>query len=365
MDRHRRQRTAAPVQRRGPVQFRGLRIAALPLVQADQGAPYRRRRRPVDRNQERRHPAHPRFLRLRDLHPEKHAQLHDSQFGAPAQRRLCLCPESSESAVDRHRRRRQLLLLCHRTDRPADRPEPVVICACALRGRRRHPVGRHGRTGRLPHPSHGIGRRPARRRDSPARLGRKCPEEEFLLLHRGDDRRQPLVLQPRSRGVPLRPEKRPHRGDRVRSAARASGKRRDRHGGLHRQYALVRYGIRHRLLRPRDRVRTAYAPIRERTAAHRGDSRDHRRLARQPLGKHQRRDRPLHPRHEPHRLLRRLLRTGGRGVQRRRQFLRPPHGPSAVRRQQRIRRPVGNAAPRRSRGLPPAHPVPEPAHRRQ
>ena len=124
MDRHRRQRTAAPVQRRGPVQFRGLRIAALPLVQADQGAPYRRRRRPVDRNQERRHPAHPRFLRLRDLHPEKHAQLHDSQFGAPAQRRLCLCPESSESAVDRHRRRRQLLLLCHRTDRPADRPEP-------------------------------------------------------------------------------------------------------------------------------------------------------------------------------------------------------------------------------------------------
>lgn len=149
----------------GEVAIRSVTYETLPylLTKPIKGAPCRPGGRPLDRDQERRHPAHPRFLRLRDLHPEKYAQLYHCKLGTPAQCRLCFRPQQPERAVDRHRRRHQLLFVCRRTDRPADRPEPTTIRACALRRCRRRSVGGDGRKRRLPAPHCGVKGDPARR----------------------------------------------------------------------------------------------------------------------------------------------------------------------------------------------------------
>ena len=84
--------------------FGHLRNAALPADQADQGAPCRPGGRPLDRDQERRHPAHPRFLLPADLYAGEYRQLYGRRFAAGEKFGLYVCRKPPQCTVDRRGR---------------------------------------------------------------------------------------------------------------------------------------------------------------------------------------------------------------------------------------------------------------------
>ena len=150
-------------------------------------------------DQERRHPAHPRFLLPADLYAGEYRQLYGRRFAAGEKFGLYVCRKPPQCAVDRRRRRRVLLLVPAQADFRTAAERGAAAHSRALRGPGRGAVGCERGLRGLAHRTVRERRRARRRECRTGGAGTQGAEPELLFLRLRGVRFHPLVLQPRYR----------------------------------------------------------------------------------------------------------------------------------------------------------------------
>ena len=362
MDRHRRTGTLPAYAQRHGVPLDHLQPTALQPLETRPRALHRRRADALGRNQRRRHPAHRRLLRPQGVHPGACATAHDRQQRAARQFGLRLCPQQTQPALDRHRRRRTELLFVRRPAHPhAPHPGAAQIHTRPVRDFARHAVGGHGGLRRIPRDAgrHGVAALDTRGRATA--FQRRTGDQELLLHALPRKRFGDVVRQPRRRRGPLRHRRRRQRSLQVRRGAQRHRQRHLRHPPQRRRHHVVR------LQRRADRIPAGFDLARSGHPQHR--ARHSRRPQGRPLAEHQPRSGAVLAPHGLRGDLRLFVRTEHHRIQRRGLFRRPADGHPLLRRHRRTGDHRGYGLPRAGVQSPdavPRHPAQRrhPQHRR-